>query len=432
MSETEPRGTAGSKFSLRHLLTFTALIAVGIAVGMAYRKNRKLTQHRDELLSLSSRLQIHNVDELASAAMPNVAWDFHSWHVHVPEGQDYELRLGIGAVSEKGIPPVVGNVQIPAGKHRVTLHTGNSTSEEFRYVVYVDGMQVIEKTMCSDWLPGGWSSANGLNWPRGQKLSPAPLQLSAQSFEPKRDFGTDQYFNGQSDSYVTKLGYRLWIDRADLIYSPASPIMGFPDDPQYQGVGLRDGLRFHTSSPPYQWTFTRPKLATNNPVLRVEAEFIAKDGTVLSSQSQSFQSWQIRNAAWQEQPSQATYTAFLQAVSKPDDSLQPVVEIKWDVGKPDEVGIRLADTLANSQISRWRLRILDGSHHLWRGLQMEDRPWITPDDAINAGEVRDISSEKPSNRTAILDRAGEATADTRLQWQTNETLPLQIVKQKTN
>ena len=434
MNESTPRRSPRSRFALRHLLTFTALIAVSIAVGMAFRLNRSLTQQRNELLSFSSRLPIHNEDELISVAMPAVADDFHSWHVYVPEGQDYELRLGMGAVSEKGIPPIVGSVRIPSGKHRMTLHTGDSINEGFRYVVYLDGQLVIEKSMGKQWLPNGWSSASGISWPTSSERSLPPLQLAAQSYESTPDFGSQNYFNAQSDGYVTRLGYRLWIDQPNRTYQSASPFIGLPGDPQYLGIGLRDGLRYVVSSVPYQWTFTRPKLATTEPVIRVEAEFVGTDGSILSSQSQAITSWQIRCAAsgkdslrWQEEAVQATHTAFLHAVSKSADGLQPVIELKWDASQLDVVGIRLADTPANAPISRWRLRILDGTQHLWRELQLGDRPWITPDDAHNASNIRDESSTNTSKQSAVLDLGHEPAADIQLRWQAKETLPLQIV-----
>jgi hypothetical protein len=440
MNETKLRRSIGSKFSIRHLLMFTALIAVGFAVGIEHRKNRLLTQQLGELRSLSGQLQIDNVNELASAALPDLAEDIHSWKVYVPESQDYELRLGMGAISEKGIPPVVDSVQLKSGQHRVTLYKGDSTNEEFRYVVYVDGLLVMESTMGRDWMPGGWSWASGISWPRGPELSPPPLQLAARSYEPNRDFGILNDFNGQSDDYVTRLGYRLWIDKRDRIYQPPSPFIGFPEDPQLCGVGLRDGIRYCRSfRTPYQWTFTRPKLATNDPVLRIEAEFFASDGTVLSSQSQSFQSWQLRDAAsgestlhWQEEPPQTTHTVFLHATLESQGSLQPVVEFKWDADKLDAVGLRLADTPANDLISRWRLRILDGSHHLWRELRVDESPWISPDDALEASKIHGENSAQPSNGTALLDLGDEATADIHVQWQTNETLPLQIVEESQN
>jgi hypothetical protein len=436
MSEVPSRRSPGLKFSLIHLLILTALIAIGIAVGLAYRKNQTLTTQRDTLLALSSRLQIDNEDELAMAAMPAVANDFNSWQVHVPAGRVYELRLGMGEVSQNGIPPLVASVPISAGQHRVTLFTGDSPSEEFRYLIYVDGEQVMEHAMGSDWMPNGWSSASGIDWPREAKGAQTPMQLAGQSYDPKITSETGDYFNGQSDRYVTRSGYRLWIDQHDSTYQPASPFMGFTEDPQYQGVGLRDGLRYTQSfGLRHQWTIARPKLATVEPMLRMEVEFFLSDGSVLSGQK--FQSWQLRNAAsgkdplqWQQEPAQTTYTAFLHADSTSDDALQPVVELKWDTNRPDEVALRLADTPANDRISRWRLRILDGRQHLWRKLQLGAGSWITPDDAIKTGEVVHESSEKTPSTKVTLDLGEESTTDVQLQWQTNETLPLQIVQRK--
>ena len=431
MNEAESRRSVTLRFSLLNLLTLTALIAVGMAVSLAYRKKRSMIQQRDELLSLSSRLQIDNQDELASSEMPRVADDFHSWNVHVPDGQAYELRLGVGEVSENGVPPIVRGVRIPAGRHRVTLRTGDSPSEEFHYVVYIDGKQAFDKKMGSDWIPGGWSSASGINWPRQPNLSPAPLQLSAKSYQSKIDYGQGNYFNGQSDDYVTRKGYRLWIDQPDRTYQAASPFMGFGHYPTYQGIGLRDGLRYKSSNrSSYEWTFTRPDLNTNDPVLRIAAEFFADDGTILSSQTQSFQSWQLRNDAggenalnWQADPAQPAYSAFLHANLKSDDAPQPVVEMKWDAGRPDEVGLRIADTPANDRVSRWRLGILDGTKHLWREMQIGDRK-------IDANEAIDQAATQPSDAMVMLDPGNNATEDTRLQWQTNETLPLQILERR--
>jgi hypothetical protein len=289
--------------------------------------------------------------------------------------------------------------------------------------------------MGGDWMPGGWTSASGINWPTGSKHIPASLQLAGQSYEPNRDFGSGHYFNGQSDNYVTRLGYRLWIDQSNIPHQAASPFIGFSEDPQYLGFGLRDGLRYLISSQTYHWTFTRPRFATTDPAIQIEAEFFASDGTVLFSQSQSFQAWQLRNVAngtdslrWYDEPSQSTNTAFLHGLSMSDEQLQPVVEMKWDAGRPDEVGIRLADTAANDPVVRWRLRILDGSHQLWRKLQIGDRPWISPKDALDSGEVTDANPANPVIKSAILNVGDEANANLDLLLQTDETLPLQIVQ----
>lgn len=434
MSDATPHRAERPKLSLRHLLFLTAWIAIGVAVGMAYRQHGNLTQKRSELLSISKSLQVINEDELISAPMPNIADDFYSWRVHVPDSRDYELLLGIGAISEKGIPPVVGRVRLSPGQHRVTLRTGDSVSEEYRYIVYVDGVQAIEKVMGSNWQPSGWSSSSSVNWPGDPKPSTVPLQLAAQSYQSDVKFGGRGYFNSQSDNQVTRLGYRLWIDLSDQHYPPASPFLGFPGDPQFLGIGLRDGFRFRLSTSRYPWVFTRPSFATTEQALQVEAEFVTEEGNKFSSKS--FESWQFRNKAtgtealrWQEVPAQTVQTAFLHAKSKSSEDLQPVVELQWDANKPDEIGIRLADTPANTQIIQWRLRILDGKHHLWREIQAGDPPWITPEEAIKKGEGFEVVSQDPAMKSADLNLGDQSKPSVELHWKTNEKLPLQIVEQ---
>ncbi len=298
MSESNWRRSSRMKFSLRHLIVLTTIIAVGIAVGLAHRRNRVLQQQKEQLLAISSRLIVADEGELTLVAMPRVADDFYSWQVHVPGGQDYELRLGMGDVSERGVPPIVASVRISAGQHWVTLQTGDSPDENFQYIVYVNGQQAISKTMGRDWIHGGWSSSSGMGWPREPALSPAPLQLAAQSYRPKLDFGKHSFFNGNSDNYVTRQGYRLWIDLANRTFPSPSPMMAPPFDAEYLGIGLRDGLRYKMSgSPPYHWTFTRPSLETNELILRIVAEFFDSEESLLSDQTQSFSAWQTRNTA---------------------------------------------------------------------------------------------------------------------------------------
>ncbi len=436
MNEADPKRAIGAHISLRQLLTVNAMIAIVIAIGLAYRNNLALTRQLDELLSLSRRLQVKNTKELASAAMHSVANRFHSWQVYVPEGEKFDLQLGIGDVSEKGIPPLVGSVHILPGQHRVTLYTGASISEKFQYVVYLDGVQVIEKTMGIDWMPDGWSSASSIPWPSKLQLSPTPLQLASQSYEPNRKFGKSRFFNGQRDSHVTRLGYRLWIDKSNRAYQLDSPFIGYPNDPQNLGIGLRDGLRFSASNSSFPWIFTRPQLAATAPVLELEADFIKTDGTVRLSKNPSFQAWQISNAAtgteplqWGDEPSQVSQTAYLHALSKSGNDLQPVVEMKWELDKPDEVGFRLANTPANEQIKRWRLHFQDGSLHLWRELKINDRGWITTDQSISESKTQGQDSEKASTREVILD-FGDDPATKILQWQSNGDLPLQILERE--
>lgn len=416
-----------------NLFALTALIAMGMAVGLAYQKNLAMSLQRDGLLSLSSRLKVNNTDELASSELPNVASDFHSWNVHVPSGKEYELRLGIGDLSENGIPPIASAVKIAAGRHRITLYTGHSPREEWHYVAYVDGKPVIDETLGSDWMPEGWSTASGRNWPRDLAIPPAPLQLSSESYEPKRDFsgGPGSYFNGQGDSFVTRKGYRLWIDEVDRTYPEAPPILVPSHSNYYREIGLRDGLRLRTNpSSGYDWTFTRPSLETTDPVMQISASFFSDDGTLLSSETSSFEAWQEYDDArgenklnWQADPEKTEYTAFLHAKSKTDELPQAVVEMKWDTTRPDEVALRIADVPANERIRRWQLRIRDGTTHLWRVLHVGDRK-LEADKALGD----DVAS--PSGGMVPLDLEMSESVDSLLRWESNETLPLQIVERQ--
>ena len=434
MTDTSSQRSRMPQFSMWNLLALTALIAMGMALGLAYQKNHAMSLERDGLLSLSSRLQVDSTDELASSELPKVASDFHSWNVHVPDGKEYELRLGIGDLSENGIPPIASAVKITAGRHRITLYTGHSPREEWHYVAYLDGKPVIDETLGSDWMPEGWSTASGRNWPRDLAIPTAPLQLSSESYEPRYDFGggTGSYFNGQGDSFVTRKGYRLWIDEVDRTYPQTPPILVPSRSNYYREIGLRDGLRLRTNpSSGYDWTFTRPSLETTNPVIQISASFFTDDGTLLSSETPSFESWQLHDDAagenklnWQADLEKTVYTAYLHAKSKTDELPQAVVEMKWDTTRPDEVALRIADVPANDSIRRWQLRLGDGTKHLWCVLQTGDRK-------IEADKVLDDNVASRGGGMHPIDLEKNASVDTHLRWQSNETLPLQIVGETT-
>lgn len=428
--EPAPRSRA-ARFSLLNLLALTALVAVGTAVVSAYLHHREIKQQRDDLLSLSSQLQVEAADELASAEMPRVAADFRSWNVHVPLGQSYELRLGTGEFSENGIPPIVDGVSLSAGRHRVTLCSEDSSNEEYRYVVYVDGELAIDKTMGRDWVPGGWSSATGINWPSSKLPKPEPLHLTGRSYTPRHEFGNGngRYFNGRGDGDVTRKGYRLWIDAAGRTYQQDSPFMGFEGTPTFEGIGLRDGVRYSQLGPaPYEWEFTRPSLETTNAVLRASATFFRSDGTTLLSESRSFQRWKLGNNSQvgekldgQRDPPQSNYSAFLSPQLTSGELPRPVMELKWDEARPNEVALRLADTPANDEISRWQLRLVGGAEHLWRELRIGD-------ETIEAGKAADAKGATAAGDTINLDLGKGEAGVVRLGWQTDKTVPLQIVE----
>jgi hypothetical protein len=422
------QGTSKLTFSLKNLLILTATIAVAMAIGLACQVHWSLMQKRQALLEASGRLKVSNLDELAAAKQPKILSDADTWLVHVPEGRPYKINLGIGELSSESIPLSYESVSIPSGQHRVTFIKADSASKDFRYTVYIDGVRVIEKSMGSHWMPNNWRSSSGLTWPNSLTLSPSPLQLNGQAYSANHDFSSQHSFNDQVDYYVTRKGFRLWIDIAGRTYTPDSPFVGFSANQSYYGVGLRDGLRFLDSrQSQHLWTFTLPASGTGKSILHVEPVFYTHDGKVLSAKNLSFTSWELSESAGSPIPlggsdahGPGVRSMFLRAKSKLETTL-PVVELKWDINRPDEIGIRLANTTVNDSIERWGFRISDGSEHLWREIQAGDS-------VFHSNDVFQSNDALSKNENILLPIESVANDPVLLQWKTNETLPLQILE----
>lgn len=429
MTDVNPQqGKSKLTFSLKNLLIMTAMIAVALAIGLACNTYWSLLQKRQSLLEASGRLKVSNLDELAAAKQPKILSDADTWLVHVPEERPYKINLGIGELSSESIPQSYESVSIPSGQHRVTFIRADSASEDFRYTVYIDGVRVIEKSMGSHWMPNNWSSSSGLSWPNAPGLSPSPLQLTGQAYTANHNFSSQHSFNQAFDHFVTRKGFRLWIDIAGRTYTPDSPFVGFSANQSYYGVGLKDGFRFLANrQSQYLWTFTRPASGTDKPILHFEPVFYTHDGKVFSGKNLAFTTWELSENADKPIPLGSpevlepnVRSVFLRAKSKLETPL-PVVELKWDTNRPEKIGIRLANTTSNDNIERWGFRISNGSEHLWREIQAGDSVFHS-DDVFQ-------SNGAPSKNENILLPIESITDDSILvQWKTNETLPLQILE----
>lgn len=416
------------------MLALTAIIAVWLAAMLAFRANARLTQKRTDLLALSSRLHVVDRARLESVAYPPVAKDVRTWEVHVPDGKSFELRFGVATVSQAGMPEPYERIPIGPGRHRITLRTADHPDDEYRFTVFVDGQSVIDETMGRQWMPDGWAQASGLNPPADMPGEAAPmLHLAGESYTPRTNYESNTYFNGQSDDWVSHPGYRLWIDQAEQTYPPASPFIGFANQPTYQGIGLRDGLRYRAArSKQYEWTFPRPASQASQPVLTIAPEFFVGEQMVLSDQTKEFAWWHLRNEsqgkdglAWQRDPTSTTYSAFLHADVESADATEPVVELRWDASRPHGIGIRLPKIPANEDLTKWRLRITGGTSHLWRLL--------------------DVGEQQLDVRTSFSNTAPELSSDPlplqldsqsddpySIRWRTDVALPLQMLERSKN
>ncbi len=370
------------RFSLRHILALTAIVAVWIASLLAFRENANLNEQRTKLLALSSRLDVADSDRLQSVAYPRVANDVETWEVHVPRDKSFEIRFGVATVSQAGMPESFEKIPISPSQHRITLRAADHADENYRFTVFVDGQSVFDKSMGREWMPDGWRQSNGLSPPAEiNRQAASLLQLTGKSYTPRTNYGAGTYFNGQSDDWGSQPGYRLWMDQADQTYQPASPFIGFTTDLGYRGIGLRDGLRYRaTRSKQYEWEIHRPASQTSKPVLTIVPEFFVGDQVVLSDTTKEFAAWQPRDESqgqnaltWQRDPAKSAYSVFLRADVESAAATEPVVELRWDASRPNDIGIRLPATPANENLTKWRLRIIGGASHLWRLLDVGER-----------------------------------------------------------
>ena len=424
------------KFSLLQILALTAIIAVGVAVSVAYQKNMSLTQQRERLLELSTRLTVDDPTKICHAEQLAFADDYKTWEVYVPPGRDYELRFGIGEISQAGIPEILYYIPLSSGNHRVTLHAADRLADEYRFVVFVDGKVAMERAMGSDWMPDGWRQASGVSFPYlPLSVQPRPVQLVGRIYIPKITYGNQSLNNVQSDDWVTSPGYRLWIDEKDRTYPPPGPFLGSGSYVWQNGIGLRDGLRYLQKSNTYHWPIIRPASLTREPVLNINPMFLNDDEVLLSDATKGFKRWVLYEDAtlktkldWDSARGSITRNAYLHAELEDQEAIQPVVEMKWDAGRLNEVGIRLADVPANTSITRWRLRVMDGEKHLWRILSVGDQD-IDTSEKSGDDQPTDRRSEQIKFESTAIDIGEPSSGDHRIHWRTDVAVPPSLLQQ---
>lgn len=422
------------RFSLANMLLLTAIIAVWIAWFLAFQKSNDLEQKKTALLAISSRLDVVDLNRVQVASSPRLADDFTTWEVHVPENETYDLRFAVGQMSAAGMPQQFERVTLTPGRHRITLHFVDDFREGYGYTVFVDGQSVLKGTIENDWMPGGWQQASGLNAPRGSGLDDeAGQHLAGKLYTPRKDYGDNRHFNGQSDDWVSGPGYRLWIDHATRTYEPTSPFTVFGFNPPYQGIGLRDGLRYRPrGGKPYEWTFTLPASQTNDTVLTIVPEFLVGDRVVLSDQTKEFTQWRLRKEAsgtdkleWKHDSNKTIYNAFFHADITTDGVIEPavapVIEMRWDASRPNDVGLRLADTPANAELTSWRIRVVGGASHLWRLVDVGGRQ-------LDVRQKIGDESESALSDPLPLKLTNDSDQPHAIAWRSDVAEPLQLLQ----
>lgn len=129
------------RFSLRTLLIATALVAVVIALVLAYRQtneNEFLRQENGRLRGKLGELKIEpgTEDRLQVLIVPTVEDMTWKWHVHVPPRKNFYLASHMGKhIAAHGIPEQIEGMGLNPGEHLVTVAFRLNAKNEWELLV---------------------------------------------------------------------------------------------------------------------------------------------------------------------------------------------------------------------------------------------------------------------------------------------------------
>ncbi len=404
----------------------TAIVAAWTSAVVSRQKLSPLEAQRDTLARMTTRLESGDLIK----PLPQVASDFNSYNVYIPEGKPRELRFFCGGVSQAGLPPEFESAPLSSGIHQIVFREQDGRNEGYRFRAYVDGELVLDKSMGQDWMPLGWTQASSLNM---RETSPSCLPLIGKQYLPLVIYEKYNYFNGSQDQWATWLGYQLWIDDVGRTPEPINDFVGLFDRSYEQSIGLRNGPRISNPSwtPSIGLEFNHPAARCYASFLTIVPEFIVNGAVLTSAKTNGPSAWklsrspdQIEELKWDYGSNIQTRSVFLHATATLAGKISPVIELQWTKDRPNDVGLRLPAVAANAQVKRWRLRSIEGVKHLWRMIEHGNQS-IDIRKFNGSADTDSETTNAATNQVAIpfdsLDQRPQS-----LKWRTDIPLPLQI------
>ena len=434
MSSSTPKKTRRFRFSLRYLIVFTAIVATWTSAIVARQKKPALQTQRDVLVGMTSQLEADDSASVVVRRLPQVAYEFQSYDVFIPEGKPRELRFFCGGVSKAGLPSEFESIPLSSGQHQIVFREQDNLNQGYQFQLYVDELLALNKNMGREWMPLGWRQASGVT----TQISPQSCTpLVAKRYMPQVDYGRNNYFNGSQDPWITSPGFQLWIDEVGRTPQPISDFVGMNFHRFEQETGFREGPRIINPnwSPPPSLSFTHPTALTDLGFLTLVIEFMTGDEDVVFGKTGGPSRWELSCSAdkiekpeSQFDPARRSRSAFLHATPVVVGRCSPVIELQWTMDRPQDIGLRLPALPANASVTRWQLKCKEGVSHLWRITksgdlnidirELNEQTAITPETAKAAIPEVGIPLGKPEKETQSL------------KWRTNITQPLQIYQRK--
>jgi hypothetical protein len=173
------------------------------------RESARLQNDITAMQGLARKLLVNDPQQFAIVSKPENWYDDSRWDVHLPEGNQYVLKLVTREIGDTGFPMAAWQQPVSAGRHEVSLvvDKGNKDTPP-RITMLVDGRPLIEATEDQEWASATGSSGSGTVDRSQQSPVGKPLLLKRTRHMIRRPDGTSSLNMDEMAS-----GILLWIEQ---------------------------------------------------------------------------------------------------------------------------------------------------------------------------------------------------------------------------
>lgn len=204
MCDEPARRKFTAQFSLRTLLLLTAAVAVWIGIFVTRRETQRLNIDAQQLRPLARELFVDDPQQIAVIKRLEEWYDENIWDLHLPQA----MRLCVASreIDDKGTPPIMKEVAIPAGRRAVEIRSDRLPDKSWRTIVLLDGAEVLAVDEPADWNAGRGSSGGGAFSTSTQLPANKTVELFRRRFMVETSPGISNSPNGPAN------GLMLWLE----------------------------------------------------------------------------------------------------------------------------------------------------------------------------------------------------------------------------
>ena len=383
-----------TSFSLLNLMALATIVAVWLPWWLA-RKDPKRLQTEIDLMNQSlGRLVVNDPADFVAVQLAKFSYDLDTWRFHVPDDMKLEACLAVEGISDAGLPEEFERLNLPKGKHELSLLVKNHREHGFRFEVYLDGDLHIKIERPAEWLDTGGSSSNNHIGTLSEVYDLSePCTIKKLVFDPVLYKNTSNSLYLTQDSMASVKGCYLWLQPVGHV---SKPILDWIDETTSgypKQLGLREGVRLrHNNDFRPGLQIHHPESMTHHlPVAKVFMEFESDEADLsLSTRNAKTGKWKFSAKpnkfvppSFQSKTQRQQNLYLIHELNKQDfpgaRPPQAVVEILFDQDYPDDIGFRLVPPENGIPVERWKIRVVHHSGQYWKTMMTKDGIWNSED-----------------------------------------------------